>query len=455
MPQNPKNLTTPRSYTRTGTRFGPPVPTPSQFEKRPVDLLKKWIVGPPPDVMPPLPPREYAVPSETLGPWAAERSVPRSYARPTPETIEGPSSPFAAERGYQATNTIFNTPEDDMMNARADAIINRPTYSLEGSPVASQPATNAAVAGLRGFNAPRVQEGAPSPEVAANILRGPARPEATPATAFETPEGWQRLPTVQSDPTELAEMFRLANRPAEQVAFGAPEYWKNRLGERLGEEVYGTEQARGREETFQAAKQAGFASPQEAAEAVRQMEAYKIAGPERVGRIAGEYGIAQEEARGRSNLAVQESKASQDANFWERVANLQNAGITDVSQISAGGRSISTRPEQRVPPQLQESVTTARAALARAREMVGGGPETAQAEGMLRQAIGAVLAYHPAEQKFKQFVVDTLLDPMSENQSVQQIIVEENAALIEAGQEPFTPDEIRIIQDLLLRVKGI
>lgn len=176
--------------------------------------------------------------------------------------------------------------------------------------------------------APYVRPGALSPQGAVDVFKAS-----------------QPAPFERFSPSK-AELYQLAARkdvPMEGggleygVAPGSSEMWGGELAKMLSAEQ--------------------FATPE--AEAARQMEMYKIGGPERAAGIAGQADIEQQREASRGNLAVTQSKGAQAQSFLDMMNQARISGA-DVSRWSAPGvGSVSYAQDKPVPTGLLTQATAA------------------------------------------------------------------------------------------------
>lgn len=258
------------------------------------------------------------------------------------------------------------------------------------------------------------------------------RPGAgTPQQAISTFQASQPPPQERFTPS-IAEMFQLASRenvpiPGEKgleygVAPGASEYWKSRLGLRLGEEQFQTPEA----------------------QAAREMEMYKMGGPERTARVTGEYDVAQQREASRGAVEAAQTKGAIQENIWDMLGKTNVAGGPGaISRMSVpGAGSVSFAQERPVPTALSQQVLAAKSAYLAANDRTFGGAEREKA--IYDHAVAQAVSAHPsASSKAKQLIIETLTDPTTMDLPIDDFDLSE-----------FAPSDQKAIVDILLNVRG-
>ncbi len=322
-------------------------------------------------------------------------------------------------------NAAFPTPGPGM-NRRADAIISQTN--------ANEAASNAPMAGLQSagmqmppkppaFTAPRVQAGAPSPTEAMNIFKGSAEPQGPP-------------------PMALSELFRLAGRSPEETAPGAGAYWSNEIQDRLESEDFQRKQEQAVQTAQMGAQMGGYQSPAEAAAAERQMEMYKLGGPERVAGIQSAADLEKARLTGEYGLAGIESKGAQTQNFLDMLNQSRMSGA-DVSHLTIpGGGGVSFRQEQQIPTPLLTQVTAARNAYESAKK-TSWFTEPTQQKSVYDLAVSQALGAAPISMGSKQELIQMLTSPDLMNEPLGNLDLSD-----------FSPEQQQEITETLLKVRG-
>ena len=256
-------------------------------------------------------------------------------------------------------------------------------------------------------------------DVKAPFTRPGALPAPAAASTFQASQPEQK-PTFAPS---IQELFQLASRkdwnnfnPEARtgygygVAPGSSEGWGQELKERIAEEEFGLPEA----------------------ETARQMEMYKIGGPERVAGITGASDLAKARLTGEYGLKGIESKGGQALNMMEQLGQLGRGG-TDISRFSVpGGPSVSfaRKPVIRIPPVLEQEVQRARAAYMDTVNPLTGNPDPT-AKANYDQTRQAVILSADIPDGMKDFLSDIITDPELSAMSLEDII-----------QQRFQPGEV-------------
>lgn len=149
-----------------------------------------------------------------------------------------------------------------------------------------------------------------------------------------------------------------------------------------------------------------------------QFELYKANIPLQEQALANQGNLAQQEEVSRGNLGVAKTKSETDANFFDRLAQLQSGNV-DLSRISAGGRSVSfDTSNQRVPQALVGQLTAAKDRLEQARSGYG---SSGDEEATYRQALGAVFAQDQASPQLQELAIAIAMNPETANVPISDI----------------------------------
>ena len=353
-------------------------------------------------------------------------------------------SPYDTARARQATGALSQIGDDielpiggdisrnnpNMLN-RADALT-RPQFQAQSSPTAAPQTPQAPQAPSR-FASPRVQPGAESPTEALQTFQGGTQPYSAPVAP------------------SLAEMFRLSNRPPEQTAYGANEFWANRLQEDLGAEEFETGLGQEEEKLRRAATMGGFQTPQEAAAADRAMKMYEIEAPVRAQEAGGRADIERQRLAGES---AQEVESMRQAGFENRYGAMQDLLQTgnlggSVRSFNPQSGAMSFGADRPIGNTILDAVTNARRIFEQASQskMPWMSGNVAEAKAALDAAVASAFSQHPAPAEIKQFAYDIADNPNYKGMPLQQILELE-------GEDALTPQEINYLQNLLLIARG-
>lgn len=210
------------------------------------------------------------------------------------------------------------------------------------------------------------------------------------------------------------------------------------------------------DQPYQQAYMGGFRTPQEAAEASREAEAYKQNAPVRAQQAAGQYDLAKQQEASKGALDVEKERQSGFENRYGAMQDLlQGGGANNIRSINPQSGAMSFGAPQQTPTGIDQDVTNARQNLDKVKGANSGmfhpfgGDTTAikQAESQLQSAIAMSLARHPADASFKAFAQAVASDPQYANMSLPEI-------LQAAGEDQVTPEEMNQLQSLLYITRG-
>jgi hypothetical protein len=336
--------------------------------------------------------------------------------------------------------------EDDDINQRADQIINQSRVSNFTPPTQKTTSSPGPVPPMGVLSSmPRGALDAPDDALAA--LRG-----------MGANQGLQLAGLQEGRASEMKRNLDLQQRFPDQIWTGATPSDVSSLERDIKQNPYSSQNAAARQfediARQREAQAGGFKSPQEAAAAQRQMEMYKLQGPERVAGIEQQGGLERQREASRGALAVSESKGAQQENFWDTMARMRAAGITDVSRVSApGGGSVSFQAPQQTPPVLLNQITAARSALEAAKSKQSVFPWMQDLVGPAQKAFDQTVvnafSRTGAPPDIQEWVRAVISNPKTANMPLDQLLSDPN--YIEG-----TPNEVDLhwINQLLSLARG-
>lgn len=258
----------------------------------------------------------------------------------------------------------------------------------------------------------------------------------------------------------LGEMKRnidLSKQPGSRMTTGATPYDVADLeGEIAGSPYTGAaEEARVTDTAnrYRAAQLQGFDSPQAAAEAGRQMEMQKLAGPERVAKIGAEADIEKQRIAAQAQRDVAESKAAQQQTFFDMLMGAGRGGM-DISHVTAPGGGGFTFNKPTTPSaQTTGRLVAARKAMEQSgpttgwgqvKQFFGGTPTPTPEKTAYDALLGQTIAGVDAPEEHKQVVLKWLSDPATMNKPLEDLIDVQNS----------DPTQVNILRKILMYVRG-
>lgn len=202
----------------------------------------------------------------------------------------------------------------------------------------------------------------------------------------------------------------------------------------------------------------GFRTPQEASEAARQAETYKVEAPERAARIAGQADIEKQRIASGGLLDIAKEQGQGATNFLEMMRQMQASGgdIRGVT-LPKGQGSLSFAPERQVPTALLRDVANSRRTLEAAKAAEhwytpGSSAAIKTARKQLQADIDVALSQHPAGSTIRTIVQELNMHPEFANLTASQLASQ--GVLTGEDGSPATPDELDLIDSLLLLTRG-
>lgn len=327
---------------------------------------------------------------------------------------------------------------------------NQPQFPISRRPLEQSPVQGVGQAAVRGLtmNAPRVMPGANTPEEAVAILQNAPmqanEPQVYAKNLFDRQRELETRYANDPDPRTAAFLGLVKQEIAQNPDFGEAAQAKT-----AGIEAKNLQ-----------ANLGGFATPQEAEEATRQAETYKVDAPVRAQQMAGQFDVEKQRLASQGALDVAREQGQGSTNFLNMMQQLQQSGgAPDIRSITAprGGGSISFAPQTQAPAAIQRDVTTARQNLAKAQQaatpgmgnmfgLIGVGQEAVDtALAQYKAAIDTALAnFNIQDPESKQAISEALMNPENKGKSIDQIF----------DLSMMTPDEQRELTNFVTLIGG-